>query len=90
MEEIKQLNLSRYASKFKFVKPTSEKQVLAAEIYEYFHKRIPFVRIATEIKRLGVQCVREVFIETRKSDCRNERALFLWKLSQIKVILKEI
>ncbi len=68
------------------VKSLNKNQMLADEIFNYFHKQIPFWRLMKWMKDLGPIFVYESFVETKKSDCKSEIALFIWKCKTCKII----
>lgn len=72
----------------KVTRKLTRNQIIADEIYNYFHKQIPFWRIMKWQKDLGSVFVYESFIETKKSDCKSEIALFQWKMKNCKIIFK--
>ena len=82
------MDLQQYQSKFE-VKKANKNIVLADEIYQYFNKQMSFPRIMTEMKRKGAQFVYDTFLEIKKSGAKNHIALFIWKLNQVKIDLKE-
>jgi hypothetical protein len=61
-------------------KPKEKKRVyskegeLATEIYEYFNKKLSYLRIMSFIKNNGFQCVFEIFKETKDKGV----GLFIW------------
>ena len=67
-----------YLKKFKLSK-ANEKQEVAREIFEYFKKQIAFGHLMSIVNRIGRQAIHEHFMETRKSECKDELKLFLWK-----------
>ena len=77
------LDFSRFQ---KPAKKLTEEQVLATEVYEYFSKELSFGRIMKMIKYNGIQCAREVFEETKKSDAKDELAIFVWSIKKNKTI----
>ena len=74
--------MDNYLSKFK-VSKQSELQALAVEIHEAL--AIPIPMLCGLIKRKGLSCVRTEFTETQKGDGKDKKALFLWKLKNIKI-----
>lgn len=84
------MDTGKYIQKFKKTqKNLSEDQVLADEVWKYFGKRLAFPRIMKEIKTKGKVFVRETMIEIQKGNARDRLALFLWKIKNCKVELKE-
>lgn len=82
------MELVNYLGKFEKKKPLSKEQAYATEIYEYFNKQIPFVRLMVYMKKLGPQFVYETFQETIKSNGAQKVGLFIWKLKQANIIWK--
>jgi hypothetical protein len=70
-------------------KPYNQAQAVAAEIYEYFHKKLSYPRIIGIVSRKGPQAVRECFQEIQKGDAKNKLALFIWKTNRMTVRWKD-
>jgi hypothetical protein len=70
-----------YLSRFK-IAPQTKEQGLATEIYESFHRKIPFPRIMAIINRTGWQATFEAWKSSRQPGVKNPIALFLWKSGQ--------
>ena len=80
---------SSYLNKFKVGKANPD-IVVADQIYQGFHKELPFPRIMKIIKTHGRQFAYETWNEIRQGEAKNPVALFLWKVGKNKIEFKEI
>ena len=79
---------NNYLSKFKNPKKVySSAGLLAAEINEW-DKRLGFPMLLRLIKVKGEQFIRETWSEVKKSDAKEPHKLFMYKIGQVKVELK--
>jgi hypothetical protein len=72
---------SEYLSRFK-IAPQTREQGLATEIYESFHRKLPFPRIMAIIQRTGWQATFEAWKASTGPKVKKPIALFLWKSGQ--------
>ena len=70
-------------------KNLTKEQSLAEEIWLYFGKSIHFARIMRDIKRKGYQFIFEIFQEVKKSEAKDKKALFIWKIKQCLIIYEK-
>ena len=81
------MNLDEYLEKKKAEakrhRTYTNDQSLAEQIWEHFHKKLPFARIMRMIKDKGHQRVYEQWNDVRQSDCRNELSLFVYRVKNL-------
>lgn len=79
------MDFSNYSKKFKVVKRTKN-QLLCDAMWEFFHKQIPYMQLMGLVKQKGPLFVAQEFNDFSKQEGASMKpALFLWKLSQVKV-----
>jgi len=71
-----------YLARFK-IAPQTKDQGLATQIYESFHRKVPFPRIMGIIKRCGWQATFEAWKASSQPGVKNPPALFLWKAGKM-------
>ena len=68
----------------------SKETALVNEIWRYFDKAVAFPRLMNIVKTKGYQFTYECFNEVKKGDARNPASLFLWKIKNCRIDLKEV
>lgn len=86
---------SSYAAKFSQPKGKAytREQELADQINSYFKgfpRPLTFGQILSFIRRRGYQFCYETFNDIRQLNCDNPPALFLWRMRNTKVELKDV